>query len=173
VRQIRQQIEETTSDYDREKLQECLAKLVGGVAIIRVGGATEVEVKERKDRGDDAMHATKAAVEEGIVAGGGSALLFSSKTLDALDTTSRDQKVGVEIVREAIESPTRQIAENAGAEGSIVVGKLRDKQNENWGYDAVAGEYKDMLKAGIIDSDQACTHGIARCGISRRISHHH
>jgi chaperonin GroEL len=151
VRQIRQQIEETTSDYDREKLQECLAKLVGGVAIIRVGGATEVEVKERKDRGDDAMHATKAAVEEGIVAGGGSALLFSSKTLDALDTTSRDQKVGVEIVREAIESPTRQIAENAGAEGSIVVGKLRDKQNENWGYDAVAGEYKDMLKAGIID----------------------
>ncbi len=151
VKQIKQQIEETTSDYDREKLQERLAKLVGGVAIIRVGGATEVEVKERKDRVDDAVHATKAAVEEGIVAGGGSALLFSSKALDRLNTANGDQKVGIEIVRKAIESPTRQIAENAGAEGSIVVGKLREKHDQNWGYDAAAGEYKDMFKAGIID----------------------
>jgi len=151
VRQIRQQIDETASDYDREKLQERLAKLVGGVAIIRVGGATEVEVKERKDRVDDAVHATKAAVEEGIVPGGGSALLFSSSVLDNLNAANRDQKVGIEIVRKALECPTRQIAENAGAEGSIVVNKLRDKRDENWGYDAVAGDYKDMFKAGIID----------------------
>jgi chaperonin GroEL len=151
VRQIRQQIDETASDYDREKLQERLAKLVGGVAIIRVGGATEVEVKERKDRVDDAVHATKAAVEEGIVPGGGSALLFSSSVLDNLNAGNRDQKVGIEIVRKALERPTRQIAENAGAEGSIVVNKLRDKRDENWGYDAVAGDYKDMFKAGIID----------------------
>jgi chaperonin GroEL len=151
VRQIRQQIEEATSDYDREKLQERLAKLVGGVAVIRVGGATEVEVKERKDRVDDAVHATKAAVEEGIVPGGGSALLFSSRVLDALNPGNHDQKVGIDIVRKALESPTRQIAENAGAEGSIVVNKLRDKRDENWGYDAITGEYKDMFKAGIID----------------------
>jgi chaperonin GroEL len=151
VRQIRQQIEEATSDYDREKLQERLAKLVGGVAVIRVGGATEVEVKERKDRVEDAVHATKAAVEEGIVPGGGSALLFSSKVLDALNPSNHDQKVGIDIVRKALESPTRQIAENAGAEGSIVVNKLRDKRDENWGYDAITGEYKDMFKAGIID----------------------
>jgi chaperonin GroEL len=151
VRQIRQQIDETTSDYDREKLQERLAKLVGGVAIIRVGGATEVEVKERKDRVDDAVHATKAAVEEGIVPGGGSALLFSSSVLDNLNAGNRDQKVGIEIVRKALECPTRQIAENAGVEGSIVVNKLREKRDDNWGYDAVAGDYKDMFKAGIID----------------------
>ena len=151
VRQIKQQIVETTSDYDREKLQERLAKLAGGVAVIRVGGATEVEVKERKDRVDDAVHATKAAVEEGIVAGGGSALLFAAKALDKLNTNNGDQNVGIEIVRRAIESPTRQIAENAGAEGSIVVSKLREKNDENWGYDAAAGEYKDMVKAGIID----------------------
>jgi chaperonin GroEL len=151
VRLIRQQIDETASDYDREKLQERLAKLVGGVAIILVGGATEVEVKERKDRVDDAVHATKAAVQEGIVPGGGSALLFSSRVLDNLNAFNRDQKVGIEIVRKALECPTRQIAENAGAEGSIVVNKLRDKRDENWGYDAVAGDYKDMFKAGIID----------------------
>jgi chaperonin GroEL len=151
VKQIKQQIDETTSDYDRDKLQERLAKLAGGVAIIRVGGATEVEVKERKDRVDDAVHATKAAVEEGVVAGGGSALLFSSKALDKLNTANGDQKVGVEIVRKALESPTRQIAENAGEEGSIVVGKLRAQRDENWGFDAAAGEYKDMFKAGIID----------------------
>jgi chaperonin GroEL len=151
IRQIRQQIEETTSDYDREKLQERLAKLAGGVAVIKVGGVTEVEVKERKDRVDDAMHATKAAVEEGIVAGGGSALLFAAKALDRLNAGSGDQQVGIEIVRRAIEAPARQIAENAGAEGSVVVGKLREKKDENWGYDAAAGEYKDMIKAGIID----------------------
>src|SRR5262245_60586644 len=151
IRQIRQQIEETTSDYDREKLQARLAKLAGGVAVIRVGGATEVEVKERKDRVDDALHATKAAVEEGIVAGGGSALLFASKALNRLNAANADQKVGIEIVRRAVEAPSRQIAENAGAEGSIVVGKLREKNDETWGYDAVAGEYKDMVKAGITD----------------------
>jgi chaperonin GroEL len=151
IRQIKQQIEETTSDYDREKLQERLAKLAGGVAVIKVGGATEVEVKERKDRVDDAMHATKAAVEEGIVAGGGSALLFASKALERLNVVNADQQVGVEIVRRAIEAPTRQIAENAGAEGSVVVAKVREKKDENWGYDAAAGEYKDMIKAGIID----------------------
>jgi chaperonin GroEL len=151
IAQIRAQIEETTSDYDREKLQERLAKLAGGVAVIRVGGATEVEVKEKKDRVDDAMHATKAAVEEGIVAGGGSALLFAGKALDGVNTENRDQKVGVEIVRKAVQAPVRQIAENAGTEGSLVVGKLQEKDNPNWGFDAQTGEYKDMIKAGIID----------------------
>jgi len=149
--QIRAQIEETTSDYDREKLQERLAKLAGGVAIIRVGGGTEVEVKERRDRVDDAMHATKAAVEEGIVAGGGVALLFASKVLAGLNPANNDQKVGIEIVHKAIQSPVRQIAENAGADGSIVVGKLTDKNDANYGYDAQADEYKDMVRAGIID----------------------
>jgi len=149
--QIRAQIEETTSDYDREKLQERLAKLAGGVAIIRVGGASEVEVKERKDRVDDAMNATRAAVEEGIVAGGGVALLFASKILAGLNPVNNDQKVGIEIVRKAIQSPARQIAENAGADGSIVIGKIADKNDANYGYDAQAGEYKDMVGAGIID----------------------
>jgi chaperonin GroEL len=151
VSQIRAQIEETTSDYDREKLQERLAKLAGGVAIIRVGGSSEVEVKERKDRVDDAMHATKAAVEEGVVAGGGVALLFASKVLPGLNPTNNDQKVGIEIVRKAIQSPVRQIAENSGTDGSIVVGKLTDKNDPNFGYDAQAGDYKDMVAAGIID----------------------
>src|SRR6266567_1298300 len=151
VGQIKAQIEETTSDYDKEKLQERLAKLAGGVAVIRVGGATEVEVKEKKDRVDDAMHATKAAVEEGIVAGGGVALLFSSKVLDGLNPANNDQKVGIEIVGKAIQSPVRQIAENAGVEGSIVVGKLTDKGDPNFGFDAQTGEYKDMVVAGIID----------------------
>ena len=151
VSQIRAQIEETTSDYDREKLQERLAKLAGGVAIIRVGGSSEVEVKERKDRVDDAMHATKAAVEEGVVAGGGVALLFASKVLPGLNPANNDQKVGIEIVRKAIQSPVRQIAENSGTDGSIVVGKLTDKNDPNFGYDAQAGEYKDMVAAGIID----------------------
>jgi chaperonin GroEL len=149
--QIRAQIEETTSDYDREKLQERLAKLAGGVAVIRVGGSTEVEVKERKDRVDDAMHATKAAVEEGIVAGGGVALLFASKVLAALNPANHDQKVGIDIVRKAIQSPVRQIAENSGVEGSIVVGKLNDKNDPNFGFDAQSGEYVDMVKGGIID----------------------
>jgi chaperonin GroEL len=151
IGQIKAQIEETTSDYDREKLQERLAKLAGGVAIIRVGGATEVEVKERKDRVDDAMHATRAAVEEGVVAGGGSALLYATKVLARLKPENNDQKVGVDIVRRALQSPVRQIAENAGIDGSIVVGKLLDKDNANWGYDAQSGNYVDMLKAGIID----------------------
>src|SRR5215831_4977700 len=149
--QIRAQIEETTSDYDREKLEERLAKLAGGVAVIRVGGSSEVEVKERKDRVDDAMHATKAAVEEGIVAGGGVALLFASKVLAGLNPANSDQKVGIEIVRKAIQSPVRQIAENSGVEGSIVVGKLTDKDEPNYGYDAQSGDYKDMVAAGIID----------------------
>lgn len=145
------QIEETTSDYDREKLQERLAKLAGGVAVIRVGGGSEVEVKERKDRVDDAMHATKAAVEEGIVPGGGVALLYAGKALDGLTPANDDQKVGIQIVRKAIQAPARQIAENSGTDGSIVVGKLTDRGEPKFGYDAQSGEYKDMVAAGIID----------------------
>jgi chaperonin GroEL len=151
VAQIKAQIEETTSDYDREKLQERLAKLAGGVAVIRVGGATEVEVKERKDRVEDAMHATRAAVEEGIVAGGGSALLYAVKALAKLKPENDDQKVGIDIVRRALQAPVRQIAENAGVDGSIVVGKLLDGSDANRGFDAQTGEYVDMLKTGIID----------------------
>ncbi|MEC7494952.1 MAG: chaperonin GroEL [Pseudomonadota bacterium] len=149
--QIRSQAEETTSDYDREKLQERLAKLAGGVAVIRVGGATEVEVKERKDRVDDAMHATRAAVEEGIVPGGGVALVKSIAGLDALKPANRDQEVGVEIVRRALQAPTRNIVENAGAEGSVIVGKLLESKKANEGYDASTGEFTDMVKAGVID----------------------
>jgi chaperonin GroEL len=149
--QIRAQIDETTSDYDREKLQERLAKLAGGVAVIRVGGATEVEVKERKDRVDDAMHATRAAVEEGIVPGGGVALLYAIKALSKVTPANDDQRVGVEIVRKAIQVPARQIAENAGTDGSIVVGKLLESKDVNFGYDAQTGEYTDLVKRGIID----------------------
>jgi len=149
--QIRQQIEETTSDYDREKLQERLAKLAGGVAVIRVGGATEVEVKEKKDRVDDATHATRAAVEEGIVPGGGVALLYAAKALDGLTPENSDQKVGIDIVKRALQSPVRQVAENAGDDGSIVVGKLLEWNDLNRGFDAQTGEYVDMVKAGIID----------------------
>jgi chaperonin GroEL len=149
--QLRAQIEETTSDYDKEKLQERLAKLAGGVAIIRVGGATEVEVKERKDRVDDAMHATRAAVEEGVVAGGGVTLLYASQRLGQLNPENDDQKVGIDIVRRALQAPSRQIFENAGAEGAIIVGKLLDKGKANQGFDAQSGTYVDMLKAGIID----------------------
>ncbi|WFU89848.1 chaperonin GroEL (plasmid) [Rhizobium sp. CC1099] len=151
VVQIRAQIEETTSDYDREKLQERLAKLAGGVAVIRVGGSTEVEVKEKKDRVDDALHATRAAVEEGILPGGGVALLRAVKALDNLTTGNSDQRVGVEIVRRAIESPARQIAENAGAEGSIVVGKLREKAEFSYGWNAQTNEYGDLYQMGVID----------------------
>jgi chaperonin GroEL len=151
IRQIKQQIEDTTSDYDREKLQERLAKLAGGVAIIRVGGATEVEVKEKKDRVDDAVQATKAAVEEGVVAGGGAALLYAAKAINGLNTENADQKVGVEILRNALRAPMRQIAENAGAEGAIVVATLLERGEINWGFDAQSGDYKDMFKAGIID----------------------
>jgi len=149
--QIRQQIEETTSDYDREKLQERLAKLAGGVAVIRVGGATEVEVKERKDRVDDATHATRAAVEEGIVPGGGVALLYAAKALEGLTPENSDQKVGIDIVRRALQSPVRQVVENAGADGSIVVGKLLEANDPDRGFDAQTLEYVDMIKAGIID----------------------
>ncbi|EJZ18510.1 chaperonin GroEL (plasmid) [Rhizobium sp. Pop5] len=151
VSQIRAQIEETTSDYDREKLQERLAKLAGGVAVIRVGGSTEVEVKEKKDRVDDALHATRAAVEEGILPGGGVALLRAVKALDNLSTANQDQKVGIEIVRRAIEAPVRQIAENAGAEGSVIVGKLREKTDFSFGWNAQTGEYGDLYAQGVID----------------------
>ncbi|MGV1760893.1 chaperonin GroEL [Rhizobium sp. A22-96] len=151
VAQIRAQIEETTSDYDREKLQERLAKLAGGVAVIRVGGSTEVEVKEKKDRVDDALHATRAAVEEGILPGGGVALLRAVKALEGLPTTNDDQRVGIDIVRRAIEAPIRQIAENAGAEGSIVVGKLREKSELSFGWNAQTGVYGDLYAQGVID----------------------
>jgi chaperonin GroEL len=149
--QLRAQIEETTSDYDKEKLQERLAKLAGGVAIIRVGGATEVEVKERKERVDDAMHATRAAVEEGIVPGGGVTLLYASKVLDRLNPENNDQKVGIEIVRKALQAPARQIFVNAGEDGSVIVGKLMDQSETTHGFDAQTGTYVDMVKAGIID----------------------
>jgi chaperonin GroEL len=149
--QIRSQIEDTTSDYDREKLQERLAKLAGGVAVIKVGGATEVEVKEKKDRVDDALHATRAAVEEGIVAGGGVTLLYAAKALDSLQPHNDDQRVGIEIVRKALAWPAKQIVINAGADGSIVAGKLAEKNDANYGYDAQNDEYVDMFKAGIVD----------------------
>ncbi len=151
IAQIKAQIEHTDSDYDKEKLQERLAKLAGGVAVIRVGGATEIEVKEKKDRVDDAMHATRAAVEEGIVAGGGVALLYATKALKGLEGDNADQNVGIDIIRRAIQSPIRQIVENAGVEGSIVVGKLLDQADTSYGYNPQDGEYGDMLKAGIID----------------------
>jgi chaperonin GroEL len=149
--QIRAQVEETTSDYDREKLQERLAKLAGGVAVIRVGGATEVEVKEKKDRVDDAMHATRAAVEEGIVAGGGVALLKARAALDKVKPEDDDQRVGVEIVRRAITYPCRQIAENAGEDGAVVVGKILESKNASIGFDAQSGTYVNMVEKGIID----------------------
>jgi chaperonin GroEL len=151
VGQIRAQIEETTSDYDKEKLQERLAKLAGGVAVIRVGGATEVEVKERKDRVEDAMHATRAAVQEGIVAGGGCALLYATKALESLKPANDDQRRGIDIIRHALQAPIRQIAENAGTDGSVIVGKLLEQANTNFGYDAQKGEYCDMVATGIID----------------------
>ena len=149
--QIRAQIEETTSDYDREKLQERLAKLAGGVAVIRVGGSTEVEVKERKDRVDDALHATRAAVEEGIVPGGGVALARAALILPKLKADNDDQRFGVEIVRKAVQTPLRQIAENAGEDGAVIAGKVLDTDEYNWGFDAQTGELKDLVRAGIID----------------------
>ncbi len=151
IAQIKAQIEDTTSDYDREKLQERLAKLAGGVAVIRVGGATEIEVKERKDRVDDAMNATRAAVEEGMVPGGGVALLQALKALDAVKAENSDIQFGVDIVRRAIQAPARQIAENAGVDGAVIVGKLLESNDPNWGYDAYEGEYCDLVKKGIID----------------------
>ncbi|WEX74266.1 chaperonin GroEL [Sinorhizobium numidicum] len=151
IAQIKAQIEETTSDYDREKLQERLAKLAGGVAVIRVGGSTEVEVKERKDRVDDAMHATRAAVEEGVLPGGGVALLRAVKALDRVQTDNVDQRHGVEMVRRALEAPVRQIAENAGAEGSIIVGKLREAADFGYGWNAQTNEFGDLYTQGVID----------------------
>jgi chaperonin GroEL len=151
IAQIKQQIEDTTSDYDREKLQERLAKLAGGVAVIKVGGSTEVEVKEKKDRVDDALNATRAAVEEGIVPGGGVALMRTLKTLDGLKPANDDQRVGINIVRRALQAPARQIAENAGEDGAVVAGKILDKSDYAFGYNAQTGEYGDLTKQGVID----------------------
>jgi chaperonin GroEL len=151
ISQIKQQIEETTSDYDREKLQERLAKLAGGVAVIRVGGASEVEVKERKDRVDDALNATRAAVQEGVVVGGGVALVRASKKLDGMTGENSDQNAGIAIVRKALQAPLRQIAENAGVDGSVVVGKIVENTDPNFGFNAQTEEYGDMFKFGVID----------------------
>ncbi|MGH6970795.1 MAG: TCP-1/cpn60 chaperonin family protein, partial [Caulobacteraceae bacterium] len=151
IAQIRREIDETDSDWDREKLQERLAKLAGGVAVIRVGGATEVEVKEKKDRVDDALNATRAAVEEGIVAGGGVALLKASQALEGLKGENDDQTAGIAIVRRALQAPIRQIAENAGVEGSIVVGKILENKSPTFGFNAQTEEYVDMIQAGIPD----------------------
>jgi chaperonin GroEL len=151
VAQIRQQIEETTSDYDREKLQERVAKLAGGVAVIRVGGMTEVEVKERKDRVDDALNATRAAVQEGVVVGGGVALVQGAKSLEGLTGENSDQNAGITIVRKALEAPLRQIAENAGVDGSVVAGKIRESDDLSFGFNAQTEEYGDMFKFGVID----------------------
>ena len=158
--QIRAQVEETTSDYDREKLQERLAKLAGGVAIIRVGGSSEVEVKERKDRVDDSLHATRAAVEEGIVPGGGVALARASLILSNLNAENDDQRFGIEIVRKAVQVPLRQIAENAGHDGAVISGKVLDNPEYNWGFDAQTAQYKDMVKAGIVDPTK-----VVRCAL--------
>jgi len=158
--QIRAQIEETTSDYDREKLQERLAKLAGGVAVIKVGGATEIEVKERKDRVDDALNATRAAVEEGIVPGGGTALLYASKVLEGLTGENADQNAGVQIVRRALQAPIRQIVENAGGEGSIVVGKLLEQDNDKFGFNAQTDEYGDLIATGIVDPAKVVRHAL-------------
>jgi chaperonin GroEL len=160
VKQIKAQIEETTSDYDREKLQERLAKLAGGVAVIKVGGATEVEVKERKDRVDDALHATRAAVEEGIVPGGGVALLRAAKSLDSLKPENDDQKVGINIVRKALQSPARQIAANAGEDGSVIVGKILENSKYAYGYNAQSHEYGDLYAQGVIDPTK-----VVRCAL--------
>jgi chaperonin GroEL len=148
---IRQQIETTTSDYDREKLQERLAKLAGGVAVIKVGGATEVEVKERKDRVDDALHATRAAVEEGIVPGGGTALLYAIKSLDGVKGADDDQTRGIDIIRKALQAPVRQIAENAGHDGAVVAGKLLDSNDPTLGFNAQSEKYENLVKAGVVD----------------------
>ena len=162
---MRDQIEETTSDYDKEKLQERLAKLAGGVAIIRVGGSTEIEVKERKDRVDDAMHATRAAVEEGVVPGGGVALLRAIKSLDRLKPDNDDQRVGVDIIRRSLQAPARQIAQNAGADGSVIVGKILETADYNYGFDAQSGNYVDMVKKGIIDPTK-----VLRCALQNGAS---
>jgi chaperonin GroEL len=162
--QIKAQIEETTSDYDREKLQERLAKLAGGVAVIRVGGATEIEVKERKDRVEDALHATRAAVEEGIVPGGGVALLRASVKLAKLEVENADQMVGIRIVRKALETPLRQISDNAGTDGSIVIGKVLENKDPQWGYNAQTGKYTDLVKDGVIDPTKVVRAALQHAG---------
>jgi chaperonin GroEL len=164
VGQIKAQIEETTSDYDREKLQERLAKLAGGVAVIKVGGATEVEVKERKDRVDDALNATRAAVEEGIVPGGGTALLRAKKAVGKLTNDNADVQAGINIVLKAIEAPIRQIAENAGVEGSIVVGKIMESKSETFGFDAQHEEYVDLIEKGIVDPAKVVRRALQDAG---------
>jgi chaperonin GroEL len=151
VEAIRQQIEDTNSDYDKEKLQERLAKLAGGVAIIKVGGSSEVEVKERKDRVDDALNATRAAVEEGIVPGGGTALLYASRALKDMKGANDDQTRGIDIIRKALQAPLRQIAQNAGHDGAVVAGKLIDGNDQNLGFNAQTEVYEDLVKAGVID----------------------
>jgi chaperonin GroEL len=160
VGQIKQQIEDTTSDYDREKLQERLAKLAGGVAVLKVGGATEVEVRERKDRVDDALHATRAAVEEGIVPGGGVALLRAIKALDSLSVDNEDQKVGINIVKKALQAPARQIFTNAGEDGSVIVGKILENNKYNYGYNAQTHTYGDLVAEGVIDPAK-----VVRCAL--------
>ena len=149
--QIRKQIEETTSDYDKEKLQERLAKLAGGVAVIKVGGASEVEVKEKKDRVEDAMHATRAAVEEGILPGGGTALLYATSVLKNLKVDNDDQRYGVDIVRKALSAPLKQIAQNAGHDGAVIAGKILESKDNSYGFDAQSGKFCDLVKAGIVD----------------------
>jgi chaperonin GroEL len=171
IGQIKKQIEDTTSDYDKEKLQERLAKLAGGVAVIRVGGSTEVEVKEKKDRVDDALNATRAAVEEGVVAGGGVALLKASKVLEGLKGDNDDQNAGIAIIRRALQAPIRQIAENAGVEGSIVVGKVMENASNTYGFNAQTEEYGDLVASGVIG--QGGAHGASGRGLDRRPSDHH
>ena len=173
VGQIKAQIEETTSDYDREKLQERLAKLAGGVAVIRVGGATEIEVKEKKDRVEDALNATRAAVEEGIVPGGGVALLRAKKAVGKLTNDNSDVQVGIDIVLKALEAPVRQIAENSGVEGSIVVGKILENKSETFGFDAQTEDYVDMVDDGHHRPGQGRARGAAGCGVGRRPADHH
>ena len=173
INQIKAQIEETTSDYDREKLQERLAKLAGGVAVIRVGGATEIEVKERKDRVDDAMHATRAAVEEGILPGGGVALLRATEVLKKLRTHNEDQKHGVEIVRKALQAPARQIATNAGEDGSVIVGKILEKDQYGFGFDAQNGQYVNLVSKGIIDPTKVVRAALQNAASIAGTTHHH
>ena len=170
--QIKAQIEETTSDYDKEKLQERLAKLSGGVAVLKVGGATEAEVKERKDRVDDALHATRAAVEEGIVPGGGVTLLYATRALDVIKAINDDERAGINIIKRALQAPIRQIVENAGLDGAVVAGKLLESQDTNYGFDAQSLEYVDMIKAGIIDPTKVVRLRTARRSLDRR-SHDH
>jgi chaperonin GroEL len=164
VKQLRTQIDETTSDYDKEKLQERLAKLVGGVAVIKVGAATETEMKEKKARVEDAMHATRAAVEEGIVPGGGVALLRASRALDKLKVSDEDEQIGISIVKRALEEPTRQISLNAGFEGAIVVEKVRENKDDEFGFNAETEEYQNLVKAGVIDPTKVTRLALQNAG---------